>query len=455
MYPKGENVPQHLVAVVGAGPAGLYAAKQLAEANTYVVLFNRDIKPGGLAEYGIYPAKTRMKEDLRRQFREILCMDGVEYYGNVTIGEQADFSLDDLRVLGFQAQLITVGAQRNKRMGIPGEDLTGVYHAKDIVYHYNLMPPYSETPYPMGKRVAVIGAGNVMMDITRWLLTEKGVEEVVVVARRGPAEVKFDGKELENVVAHLDQTALAAELERVQPVMQKAGQDTHDFLALIQQAAAQGQLATHDAKLAFRFFSTPARILSDSAGRVSALMVEENTLVVDEDGSRRARGSGMVSTLDVNTVIFAIGDAVDGSIGLPMKHGEFAKNPHPSYPVSGVSYEAYDPQQGAAIPDTFLAGWARRASTGLVDTARKDGINAAQAVSAYLQTQPPVSEQIMNTVRDYLYQLRHPVIDNNDLQMLEMVERDRARDLGLESFKFGSNQPVLKILGLYQDISRR
>ena len=114
------------------------------------------------------------------------------------------FPWTDLRNAGFQALLVTVGAQSTKRLGIPGEDLTGVYHAKDIVYHYNLLPPFSESTYQIGKRVAVVGVGNVMMDITRWLIEDQGVEEVIAVARRGPAEVKFDRKELESVVGYLD-----------------------------------------------------------------------------------------------------------------------------------------------------------------------------------------------------------------------------------------------------------
>jgi ferredoxin--NADP+ reductase len=96
------NVP-YLVAVVGAGPAGLYAARQIALGGAEVVLLNRDIKPGGLAEYGIYYDKYRMKEGLRKQFRQILDIDQIEYYGNVTIGQNGDLTLLDLRRMGFQA----------------------------------------------------------------------------------------------------------------------------------------------------------------------------------------------------------------------------------------------------------------------------------------------------------------------------------------------------------------
>ena len=126
---------QFSVAVVGAGPAGLFGARELANQGIRVALFNRDIKPGGLAEYGIYPNKHTMKNGLRKQFRQVLDIPNLDYYGNVTVGEEGDLSLDDLRGLGFQAILVTAGAQGTKWLGLPGEDLVGVYHAKDVVYH--------------------------------------------------------------------------------------------------------------------------------------------------------------------------------------------------------------------------------------------------------------------------------------------------------------------------------
>ena len=122
---------QYFVAVIGAGPAGLFGARELANLGARVVLFNRDIKPGGLAEYGIFPNKYTMKNGLRKQFRQIMDLPNLDYYGNVTVGSQGDLTLDDLRSLGFQAILVTAGAQGTKWLGLPGEDLEGVYHAKE------------------------------------------------------------------------------------------------------------------------------------------------------------------------------------------------------------------------------------------------------------------------------------------------------------------------------------
>ena len=215
-----DHQSKRLVVVVGAGPAGLFATRELANQGVHVVLVNRDIKPGGLAEYGIYPDKMKMKEGLRAQFRSIIEVPNVEYYGNVRVGEGGDISLNELRALGAQAILVTAGAQGTKWLGLPGEDLIGVYHAKDLVYHYNQLPPFSQHQYRIGRRAAVIGAGNVMIDIVHWLISEAKVEDVAAIIRRGPGEVKFDRKELEYVIANLDFQALDDELARVRPALE-------------------------------------------------------------------------------------------------------------------------------------------------------------------------------------------------------------------------------------------
>ena len=210
----------HYVAVIGAGPAGLFGARELALQGNRVVLINRDIKPGGLAEYGIYFEKYSMKDGLRKQFSQVLDNIGITYYGNITVGSQGDLTLDELRKLGFQAILVTAGAQGTKWLGLPGEDLQGVYHAKDVVYYYNKLPPYSQWQFHFGKRCAIIGAGNVMVDIARFLIREVQADEVISVVRRGPAEVNFTKEEMKHIVASLDTEAFEAEIERITPALQ-------------------------------------------------------------------------------------------------------------------------------------------------------------------------------------------------------------------------------------------
>lgn len=436
------------VAIIGGGPAGLFAARELAERQVQTVIFNRDIKPGGLAEYGIYPAKLKMKEGLRSQFRKILDRKEIEYYGNVLVGDDADLSLDEIRSMGFQALLVSVGAQQTKRLGIPGEELRGVYHAKDIVYHYNLLPPYSEATYAVGNHVAVIGVGNVMVDVARWLIDEKGVEKVVAIARRGPSEVKFDQKELEEVINCLDIVRLEEELERISPRVLEIGQDPFALLALVNEVESKMPREKCNSNLSLRFLSTPVGILGNEMGQVTGLQVEENRLVLTEDGNSRPVGTGILQTLDVDTVIFAIGDEVDSAMGLPVSYGEFHKSPQPRYPVDGISYEVSDLQKDQIIEDVFLAGWARKPSVGRVGVARKDAANSVQAIMAYLGTLPLSSAPVSLTVRERMVRLGKPVIDKQALQRLDALEREHAADLSVAAFKFATNEEMLQVLNL-------
>ena len=440
------------VAVIGAGPAGLFAARELAVQGVGVTLFNRDIKPGGLAEYGIYPYKYKMKEGLRTQFRQILSLYNVQYYGNIVIGRGGDLTLDQLREMGFDAILVTVGAQGTKWLGLPGEELTGVYHAKDLVYHYNALPPYSGMNFQFGKRVAVIGVGNVMLDVTHFLLEETSVEEVIAVARRGPAEVKFDKKELESVVHYLDEAAQQAELDRVRPEMLSLGQNPEVFPATVKLVKDRSTPAKEVAgRFHIEFLASPTRILGGPDGRVDALEVEETALTLKPNGETSARGTGRFHNLDVDTVIFAIGDKVDDNLGLPVSGIEFVKNPAPRFPVDETSFEAFDPQAGQPVADVFVAGWARQASYGLVGVARRDGTNGARAVLAYLKTLAPRVEFLDGKIKTRLAQIPRPLVSSSSLIVLEKAEREYAAANGLEFFKYDNNLDMLKAMGLAQN----
>ena len=438
---------KYLVAVVGAGPAGLFAARQLAMAGAHVVLLNRDVKPGGLAEYGIYPDKHKMKEGLRKQFRQLLALPQIEYWGNVSIADSGDLTLADLRSFGFQAILVTVGAQGTKWLGLPGEDLRGVYHAKDLVYHYNQLPPYSRQDFEIGRRVAIIGVGNVMLDISHWVVRDLKVDEVVAVARRGPAEVKFDKAEMEYVAANLDVPALDAELERVRGRMEAVGQDVAQSRAYILAALPGAEPSVSSTRFRLEFLGSPHRIVGNDQGRVAGLEVEDTALVAAGDDTK-ARGLGTFRTLPADTVVFAIGDRVDESFGLPVRSNAFVKNPQPHFPVAGLSYESFDPVSGQPVPGLFMAGWSREASTGLVGAARKDGTNGAQAVLQYLATLPPLGATNLEGLHDKLRQLPKPVVAKEDWTRLESVERDQAARRGLPEFKFGTNAEMLAAMGL-------
>lgn len=443
-----ETQDKHLVAVVGAGPAGLYASGCLASAGVRTVLLNRDIKPGGLAEYGIYHDKHKMKEGLRKQFRKILAMPEIEYFGNVTVGTETGLSLEDLQNLGFQAIIVTVGAQGTKWLGLPGEELQGVYHAKDVVYYYNDLPPFSTMEYHIGKRVAIIGVGNVMMDIAHWCVRDLKVDEVIAVARRGPAEVKFTKKEMQNVGANLDTADLEKEIESVSARMEAVDQDPLAAKDFILSGLPKALEPVSDTVFSFSFLSSPCRILGDENGKVAGLEVEDTKLVL-VDGVTKARGLDTRQVLDVDTVIFCIGDKVDDKFGLPIQWNEFVKNPNPQYPIDDISFEAFDPETETPIEGVFVAGWSREASNGLVGVARKDGIKGAQATSKYLENVPAQSDpsKIIAELKQVLEQREEPFVTKDDVIRLEEIEKAEAEKRGLETYKMKTNQEMLDSLG--------
>lgn len=429
---------QYLVAVVGAGPSGLFGARELATQGIHVVLFNRDIKAGGLAEYGIYLDKHTMKEGLRKQFRQALDQPNLDYYGNVLISANGDFTLDEIRGMGFDAVLVTAGAQGTKWLGLPGEDLEGVYHAKDVVYSYNKLPPFSQKNFRFGKRCAIVGAGNVMVDIARFLVNKQKVEEVTAIVRRGPGEVNFTKEEMKHMISYLDMNDFEEEMARVLPNLQAIDQDPELGRHKVLDALAKADPKVENAKFRFDFLASPTGMIGEN-GKLTKLEVEDNSLSL-KDGEVKARGTGNKRTIDVETVIFAIGDKVDESFGLPTEWNEFVKNPTPKFPVDNLSYES-------SVEGVFVGGWSRKASEGLVGYARKDGTNAAKAVLQYLQTKQPGNADV-EAITAKVKGLSKPIITKEDLKRLEIVEAEEAKKRGLEEFKFSSNDEMLQAMGL-------
>ncbi|HEY9151566.1 MAG TPA: FAD-dependent oxidoreductase [Anaerolineales bacterium] len=437
----------YFVAVIGAGPAGIFGARELANQGARVVLFNRDIKPGGLAEYGVYPDKHKMKEGFRKQFRQALANENITYYSNVKIGAEGDLTLDDLRALGFQAILVTVGAQSSKWLGLPGEDLQGVYHSKPIVLGYNKLPPFDQQEFHLGKRCAIIGAGNVMLDLAYYFIREVKADEVIAVVRRGPGEVNFTKEEMTRSIANLDLEAFEAEMKRVTPILQAVNQDPEVGRHKVLDALPKAEPKFGNTRFRFEFLTSPVQMIGDaSRGAVKQLEVEDNILVL-KDGETKARGTGHKRILDVDTVIFSIGDKVDASFGLPSDSNEFTKNPSPRYPIDKLSYEVLDPTTNQSIPDLFIGGWARKASEGLVGYARKDGTNASKAVWQYLQTLQPTNPNL-EAVAAKMKSLKKPSVTKDDILKLEAVEATEAQKRGLEEFKFATNDEMLQAMGL-------
>lgn len=442
---KTSDQNPHLVAVIGAGPAGLYAAQYLARKGVQVALFNRDIKPGGLAEYGIFPDKHKLREGLLQQFDRILEMPEICYLGNLEIGQQGDLKLDQLRQVGFQAFMVTTGAQQNNWLGLPGEDLAGVYQANDIVFHYNQLPEHANWSPEIGANVGVIGMGNVMLDIVHYLKLENKPRTVTAFARRGPTEVRFDKQTLAPVAACLDLAEIRQAVDGAAPQVSAVGKNVEAFYDLL--ARAQAKESDCDSGLTFQlqFLHSPRRLLGDERGRVRAVVFEINRLARDGDNVV-SRGTGESVTVPLDTVIFSIGSRVDEGFGLPVAHGNFVTTPEPRFPVDGISYEVYNPDLCAHCEDIFVSGWARVASEGIVGLARKDAERGARAVLKYLETLPAGGPNSTDEAIEKLPRLQKRIVNLTDLKRLADAELKIANERRLPAFKFGTEEEMLKAI---------
>ncbi|MCI0523897.1 MAG: FAD-dependent oxidoreductase, partial [Acidobacteria bacterium] len=442
----------HLVVTIGAGPAGIYGVRKLAEAGHEVVIINRDIKPGGLVEYGIYFNKHKLKEGVRIQFRKILADPRVHYLGHIRIGRQADMTLDELReILNPSAVVVACGAQGTKALGIPGDNTTGVYHAKDLVYHFNGLPEFSRRDFKIGGRVAIIGVGNVMVDVAHWLTHEKKVDEVIAVARRGPAQRAYTDVEIQAVAANFDTTALREEFERIRPKLEAVGEDLEtnykDLTKHVNTKSKEGESPT---RMLFRFLSAPKEVVCDEKGRLRALRVE-NTELVKRGESLAAKGTGEFHDIECDSVIFAIGDRVDETLGLPCTGVEYVKNPNPDPNNPGdEAYQVFDPETGKVCEGLFVIGWSRQASDGVVGRAKQDGERGMAVVNRYLEKVAPQGgcsaeghEEKLASLRRFLQSRGVRLVDYSDVQKLEAVEKQESQTRGVEFFKYFTDEEML------------
>ena len=441
----------HVIIVAGAGPAGMAVASSLAKAGHEIIILNRDIKFGGLAEYGIFPAKLKLRGGLKKQYWELIEKPNVHYFGNVSIGNGKDLTVGDVRGLGASAVIFSIGAQGTKAIGVEGDSAKGVFHAKDVVYHFNRLPGFGDRPFDMGKHVAVIGAGDVMVDIAHWLTRYKKVERVTAIVRRGPVERKYNPKEIRAICSNMDIEGIKEEFARIKDRLAAVGQKPDEVLKALTDEFTKCEPKVSDTKMGFKFLASPKRILVDDHNRVRGLEMEDNKL--DPKGEDTvAVGLKKYYEFPCDAVIFAVGDKVDETVGLPYKGGLFITNPNKTGNDPDDSlFQAYDEASGKIMDGVFLAGWARKASEGLVGIAKRDGDWCAEVVRRYLTAKSPGSHMGTKIILDKLASIlkthkSHPV-DLEGLRILESSEKTHWSEKEcIGEFKYTSNQEMIDLI---------
>ncbi|BFU97042.1 MAG: putative Ferredoxin-NADP(+) reductase [Nitrospira sp.] len=439
----------HVIIVAGAGPAGMAVAGTLAKAGHEVIILNRDVKFGGLAEYGIFPSKLKLRGGLKKQYWELLEQANVHYFGNVSIGKGKDLSVEDVRGLGASAVVFSIGAQGTKAIGVDGDTAAGVFHAKDVVYHFNRLPGFGDRPFDVGRHVAVIGAGDVMVDIAHWLTRYKKVERVTAIVRRGPAERKYNPKEIRAVCANMDVEDITREVERIKDRLVAVGQKPDEVLKVLVGEFTKCEPKNSDAKMSFKFLASPKRILVDGNNRVRGLEMEDNKLEPKGEDTA-AVGLKQFYEFPCDSVVFAVGDRVDETVGLPYKSGIFVTNPNKtSNEPDDALFQAYDEATGKVLDGVFLAGWARKASEGLVGVAKRDGDWCAEVVGRYLliKQAPGNPKSVLEKLQTMLRERKCHPVGVKGLRALEAAEKaHQAKGDCIGEFKFATNQEMIRLI---------
>src|ERR1043165_4097591 len=411
---------KHVVIVAGAGPAGMAVAAALGKAGHEVIILNRDIKFGGLAEYGIFPSKLKLRGGLRKQYWELLEQPHVHYFGNVSIGKDKDLTVDDVRGLGASAVVFSIGAQGTKAIGVEGDSAKGVFHAKDVVYHFNRLPGFGDRPFDMGKHVAVIGAGDVMVDIAHWLTRYKKVERVTAIVRRGPAERKYNPKEIRAVCANMDLDGIKKEFDRIKDRLIAVGQNPEEILKGLLDEFTKCEPSNSQTKMGFRFLASPKRVRVDASNKVRGLEMEDNKLEPKGEDTA-AVGLKQFYEFPCDSVVFAVGDKVDETVGLPYKGGVYVTNPNKTgNDPDEALFHAYEESRGKIVDGVFLAGWARKASEGLVGVAKRDGEWCAEVVTRYLsgKERRASSKVVLDKLHGILTERKSRPVDLAGLRLL-------------------------------------
>lgn len=369
------------IAVIGAGPAGFYAVEALLkQKDLYCVidLFNRFPTPYGLVRDGVAPDHESMKT-VTRTYDKLAEHASVRYFGNVTFG--TDIQHDDLKC--FYDQIVyAVGAQADRRMSIPGEELIGSYPATAFVGWYNGHPDYRDFEVDLScERVIVVGNGNVAMDVARILVTspdelaktdiadhaledlrKSKVREVVMLGRRGPAQAAFTTPELrefgklEGVQVIVDPQELENQVIPLNDKMAERNLNVlRDFAARTDQ---QGERRMH-----FRFLVSPVEVMGED-GKVAAVRIEKNELVPDGSGGLKAKGTGVFETIMAGMVLRSVGYCC-----VPLPDVPFDEK---ALKIPNVAGRVTQGTGGEVVSGEYVVGWAKRGPSGVIGTNRQD-----------------------------------------------------------------------------------
>lgn len=446
------------VAVIGAGPAGFFLADKLlgnGQVSVQVDLFERLPTPYGLVRLGVAPDHEKIK-NVTRSFDKVAAKPGFRFFGNVDVGRHV--TLDDLR-RHYHQICFTTGAQTDRHMGIPGEDLANSHPATEFVAWYNGHPEFRDCKFDLSaERVAVVGVGNVAVDVARMLcrtpeelattdtadyaqeaLRGSRVKEVYLLGRRGPVQAAFTTPEVKELgeLGGADVKVLPEEVA-LDPLSQAELERGEDHAAAakkvdILREFSQRPLTGKPRLLTIRFLVSPVELLADDAGRVRAMRIVRNRLVEGKGGSLRAEATGHCEELPVGLVFRSVGYRGVALPGLPFDD------------KAGVVPN----EKGRVGPGLYVAGWIKRGPSGVIGTNKPDAAETAEAMLAEVaaggvpRPAAPDPDAALATAR----RAQSALVTFPDWQKLDRFETERGKAQGRPRVKCTSVEEMLTAIG--------
>lgn len=452
------------VAIVGSGPSGFYAAEHLlkqANLTVEIDMYDRLPTPYGLVRGGVAPDHQKIKSVIK-VYEKIAASANFRFFGNVEIGR--DLHHSDL-MRHYHAVIYATGAQSDRRMDIPGEDLAGSHAATEFVGWYNAHPDYRDLHFDLSQEsVAVIGNGNVAMDVVRILaktpeelietdiadyaleaLRHSRVKHIYVLGRRGPAQAAYTNPELKELGELADADVIVSPEEAtLDPLsaewLDKSGDSTaQKNVRMLQEYAARGSRGK-SRQIHMHFLVSPVELIGTE--RVEAIKLVRNVLQPASDGSLRPKPTDQTFTLPVGLVFRSIGYK-----GVPVPELPFDAR-------SGVipNVEGRVVAEGQVLRGVYCAGWIKRGATGVIGTNKPDSVETVNQLLNDLPDLPEVSSE--NASREAIPNLLAArgvrYVTFSDWQTLDQLEIAQGRAIGRPRLKFSRISEMLEALTAHQ-----
>ena len=453
------------VAIVGAGPTGYYTADHLfhrPDLTVSIDMFDRLPTPYGLVRVGVAPDHQKIKA-VTAAFAKVADHPGFRFFGGIEIGK--DITVDDLRRY-YHAIVYTTGAQTDRRMGIPGEDLRGSHAATEFVAWYNGHPDYRDRQFDLShSRAAVVGVGNVAVDVARILcrspeelactdiadhaleaLRKSRIREVYLLGRRGPAQAAFTTPEIKELgdLADADITVSPAEAELDELsrlALEHAPDRATSKKVQIIQTYAKRPRTDKSRLLVLRFLVSPGELIGNDTDGVVAMTLVRNRLVASPTGTLSPRPTDERETLPVGLVFRSVGYRGVPVPGVPFNHDWGV--------ILNEQGRVLDPETKAPRVGEYTAGWIKRGPTGVIGTNKPDAAETVAcmvedvAAARTLTPVEPSSEAAERLVRE-----RQPrCLTHADWLRLDAIETERGREAGRPRVKFTRVDDMLAALG--------